>query len=79
MIQRARVGSIWGTVALIEEMIDLGVDPSIYDQMPGYGDWLLSARQARELGLVQYVGSTNAARRDFQMQSVRAWTSWGHS
>jgi|GEM_PF-2332320 len=75
----ARVGSIWGTVALIEEMIDLGVDPRIYDQMPGYGDWLLSARQAGELGLVQYVGSANEARRDLQMKSVRAWTSWGQS
>lgn len=49
----ARVGSVWGTVALIEAMIDLGADVSIYDQMPGFGDWLLSSRQAMDLGLVQ--------------------------
>ncbi len=51
----ARVGSVWGTVALIEAMIDLGADVSIYDQMPGFGDWLLSSRQAIDLGLVQRV------------------------
>lgn len=51
----ARVGSVWGTVALIEAMIDLGADISIYDQMPGFGDWLLTSRQAIDLGLVQRV------------------------
>ncbi len=51
----ARVGSVWGTVALIEAMIDLGADVSIYDQMPGFGDWLLTSRQAIDLGLVQRV------------------------
>lgn len=53
----ARVGSVWGTVTLIEAMIDLGTDASIYDQMPGYGDWLLSSEQAIDLGLVQRVVS----------------------
>jgi len=53
----ARVGSVWGTVTLIEAMIDLGTDSSIYDQMPGFGDWLLSSRQAVDLGLVQRVAS----------------------
>ena len=53
----ARVGSVWGTVALIEAMIDLGTDSSVYDQMPGFGDWLLSSRQAVDLGLVQRVVS----------------------
>lgn len=53
----ARVGSVWGTVTLIEAMIDLGTDSSIYDQMPGFGDWLLSSRQAMDLGLVQRVVS----------------------
>lgn len=53
----ARVGSVWGTVTLIEAMIDLGTDLSIYDQMPGFGDWLLSSRQAIDLGLVQRVVS----------------------
>jgi len=52
---RDHMGSIWGTVALIEAMIDLGVDTSIYEQMPGFGDWLLSSRQAIDLGLVQRV------------------------
>lgn len=66
-------------MTLIEKMIDLGVDPGIYDQMPGYGDWLLSARQAGELGLVQYIGPPSEVRQDFQMKSVRAWTSWGQS
>jgi len=58
---RAHMGSIWGTVALIEAMIELGVDPGIYDQMPGFGDWLLSASQAVELDLVQHVGSPTEA------------------
>jgi ATP-dependent protease ClpP protease subunit len=53
--ERDHMGSIWGTVALIEAMIDLGADMSIYEQMPGYGDWLLSSRQAIDLRLVQRV------------------------
>ncbi len=52
---RDHMGSIWGTVTLIEAMIDLGADISIYEQMPGFGDWLLSSRQAIDLGLVQWV------------------------
>lgn len=55
----ARVGSVWGTVTLIEAMIDLGTDASIYEQMPGYGDWLLSSEQAIDLGLVKRVVSGN--------------------
>lgn len=47
--------SIWGTVALIETMIDLGADPALYDQIPGMGDWLLTASQAESIGIVQYV------------------------
>lgn len=47
--------SIWGTVALIETMIDLGADPALYDQIPGLGDWLLTATQAESIGIVQYV------------------------
>ena len=58
---RGHRGSIWGTVLLIEAMIDLGVDPGIYDQMPGFGDWLLTASQAVELGLVQHVGASSEA------------------
>jgi ATP-dependent protease ClpP protease subunit len=53
--ERDHMGSIWGTVSLIEAMIDLGADLSIYEQMPGFGDWLLSSRQAIDLGLVQRV------------------------
>lgn len=48
-------GSVWGTVALIETMIDLGADPALYDQIPGMGDWLLTAGQAERIGMVQYV------------------------
>lgn len=47
--------SVWGTVALIETMIDLGADPALYDQIPGMGDWLLTAGQAERIGMVQYV------------------------
>ncbi len=66
----ARVGSVWGTVTLIEAMIDLGADVSIYDQMPGFGDWLLSSRQAVDLGLVQRVVSGPAvAERDFKQKA----------
>jgi len=42
---RDHMGSIWGTVSLIEAMIDLSVDTSNYEQMPGSGDWFLH-RQA---------------------------------
>ena len=51
----ALVSSVWGTVALIETMIDLGADPALYDQIPGMGDWLLTAQQAESIGIVQYV------------------------
>ncbi len=53
--QFALESSIWGTVALIETMIDLGADPALYDQIPGLGDWLLTAHQAESIGIVQYV------------------------
>lgn len=53
--QFALESSIWGTVALIETMIDLGADPALYDQIPGLGDWLLTANQAESIGIVQYV------------------------
>jgi len=53
--QFALESSIWGTVALIETMIDLGADPALYDQIPGLGDWLLTANQAESIGIVQSV------------------------
>lgn len=53
--QFALESSIWGTVALIETMIDLGADPALYDQIPGLGDWLLTAHQAESIGIVQHV------------------------
>jgi len=68
----AHVGSVWGTVALIEAMIDLGTDASIYDQMPGFGDWLLSSRQAVDLGLVQRVVVTPAVANGTFKQKVGA-------
>ena len=68
----ARVGSVWGTVTLIEAMIDLGTDSSIYDQMPGFGDWLLSSRQAVDLGLVQRVVVAPAAANDTFRQKAGA-------
>ncbi len=68
----ARVGSVWGTVSLIEAMIDLGADVSIYDQMPGFGDWLLSSRQAMDIGLVQQVISEPAAAHEGPMQRAGA-------
>ncbi|PCJ69758.1 MAG: hypothetical protein COA62_09610 [Rhodobiaceae bacterium] len=72
---RAHMGSIWGTVALIEAMIELGVDPGIYDQMPGFGDWLLTASQAVELDLVQHVGSRTKAALVPPFVEGRQWQS----
>lgn len=77
--ERAHIGSIWGTVALIEAMIDLGLDAEIYDQMPGFGDWLLTASQARSLGLVQHIGPRDEAGAVQDTASVRAWTGSGQS
>ena len=77
--ERAHIGSIWGTVALIEAMIDLGLDAGIYDQMPGFGDWLLTAPQARALGLVQYIGSQEEAEAVHDTASVRARPGSGQS
>ncbi len=68
----AHVGSVWGTVALIEAMIDLGTDVSIYDQMPGFGDWLLSGRQAMDLGLVQRIVPSTTIVDDAPMQKAGA-------
>lgn len=48
-------GSVWGTVQVIEALIEFDADPMIYDHMPGIGDWVLSPEQARDLNIVQLV------------------------
>lgn len=54
-------GGVWGTVALIEALIEFGASQTIYDQIPSLGDWLLSADQAREINMVQAICERPAA------------------
>ena len=48
-------GSVWGTVQLIEALIEFDADPIIYDQLPGIGGWELSPAQSQTLNIVQHI------------------------